>query len=358
MKESIEPPAAVVVLSRREIYSGRVLRLEVDEIREPGGTTGIREVVRHSGSVAALAVHGDGSVVLVRQYRHPVDEQLWELPAGILDPGESPRRSGPRAGGGGWPRAERLEPLADFYTTPGFCDETMHVFRATRLTDGAAAPRVGRADRGEDMPSGGGTRDDPAWRGARRQDAGRAAARGGAARAGGRPLSERRRARRRSMPFVRSAVLEVGRNAHRGPLRPGRGRSLHHHARALRRAGRGRPFAAPAPGAAAGTAATWTCPASWSGAASATTPPPGGPAAWPCVSCRRIPRCTAGSKSSRPWDSGRPRRPLPPNTTSIGSSSAATVDVADLNRFGRDGWQLVTIIPSAHGFKLILTRRL
>jgi ADP-ribose diphosphatase len=126
----------LVVLSRREVYSGRVLRLEVDEIQEANGARGIREVVRHRGSVATLAVHDDGRIVLVRQYRHPVGARMWELPAGLLDAGESPmegaRRELEEETG---LRAASLVPLADFYTTPGFCDERMYVFRATAFTE-------------------------------------------------------------------------------------------------------------------------------------------------------------------------------------------------------------------------------
>src|SRR5690349_20998123 len=81
---------ALAVTSRREIYSGRVLRLEVDDVVEHNGAKGIREVVRHYGSVAALAVHDDGRIVLVRQWRHPVGASLWELPAGLLNHGEAP----------------------------------------------------------------------------------------------------------------------------------------------------------------------------------------------------------------------------------------------------------------------------
>jgi ADP-ribose pyrophosphatase len=133
-------PGALTVLSRREVYSGRVLRLEVDQVRETNGVAGIREVVRHRGSVATLAVHDDGSVVLVRQYRHPIGERMWELPAGLLEAGEEPAQGAAReleeeTG----LRAAHLEPIADFYTTPGFCDERMFVFRASGFT--AVPPR-------------------------------------------------------------------------------------------------------------------------------------------------------------------------------------------------------------------------
>ena len=122
--------------SSRRVYEGKVLSLDVDEVEEPGGVTATREVIRHQGSVAALPVTADGRILLVRQYRYAVDESLWELPAGRLDGGESPEEGIQRElreeiG----QRAERLEKIGFFYTTPGFCDESMHLFRATGLVD-------------------------------------------------------------------------------------------------------------------------------------------------------------------------------------------------------------------------------
>jgi ADP-ribose pyrophosphatase len=116
------------------VYSGRVLDLDVDDVEEPGGGRGRREVVRQPGSVAALPVDRDGRVVLVRQYRYAVDARVFELPAGRRDPGETPEEGARRelkeeVG----LRAASLEPLLVFWTTPGFCDEVMHLFRATGL---------------------------------------------------------------------------------------------------------------------------------------------------------------------------------------------------------------------------------
>ena len=106
-------------------------------MQEPEGVRATREVVRHRGSVAALPVLDDGRVLLVRQYRYPVDEAVWELPAGRLDPGESPeegaRREVEEEVG---LRGGTFEKLAEFFTTPGFCDERMHLFRASGLTVG------------------------------------------------------------------------------------------------------------------------------------------------------------------------------------------------------------------------------
>jgi ADP-ribose pyrophosphatase len=127
----------------RRLYTGHVLDLDLDEVEEPGGVRAVREVVRHRGSVAALPVRDDGRVVLVRQYRHAVGASVWELPAGRIDPGEEP------AEGAGREleeevglRAARVEPLLTFFTTPGFCNEVMHLFRATRLSSVPPRPEA------------------------------------------------------------------------------------------------------------------------------------------------------------------------------------------------------------------------
>jgi ADP-ribose pyrophosphatase len=122
------------VLRHERVYSGRILDLDVDEVQEPGGVQSFREVVRQIGSVAALPVHEDGRLVLVRQFRYAVGERVWELPAGRVDPGEAPEEGARREleeEVGLRPRS--LEPLLVFWTTPGFCDEVMHLYRATGL---------------------------------------------------------------------------------------------------------------------------------------------------------------------------------------------------------------------------------
>jgi ADP-ribose pyrophosphatase len=126
--------------SSRRVYDGRVLSLDVDEVEEPGGIVASREVVRHQGSVAALPVHQDGAVVLIRQYRYPLDEELWEIPAGRLEPQEDPKDGVQREleEEVGF-HARTLEPLLLVYTAPGFCDERLHLFRASDLE--ATPPR-------------------------------------------------------------------------------------------------------------------------------------------------------------------------------------------------------------------------
>ena len=123
------------VLSSEEVYAGRLVRVARDVVRE-GEQTYVREVVAHPGGAAAVPVFDDGTVALVRQYRHPARRYVLELPAGKLDPGERPEQTAAReleeelglvAG--------RMEQLSEFYTTPGFCAERLWVFLATDLSE-------------------------------------------------------------------------------------------------------------------------------------------------------------------------------------------------------------------------------
>ncbi len=121
----------------KEIYRGRVVNLVVDTVTLPNGTTLDLEVVRHPGAVAVVPLGDNGTVVLIRQYRHAAGGYIYEIPAGKLDPGEDPRDCAAReleeeVGR----RASSLEPLVTFFTTPGFTDEVIHVFLAAGLTPG------------------------------------------------------------------------------------------------------------------------------------------------------------------------------------------------------------------------------
>ena len=113
----------------REVYTGRVVTLRLRDFRGADGQTRRREIVEHAPGAAVLAVDEHGHVLLVRQYRAAVDAWLLELPAGIVDPGEEPvacaRRELEEETGY---TVERLEPLARFYPSPGFCTELLHVF--------------------------------------------------------------------------------------------------------------------------------------------------------------------------------------------------------------------------------------
>lgn len=131
-------------MSARRIFEGRILTLEVEEVELPNGVTVELELVRHRGAAAVVPVSEDGSVTLVRQYRHAARRTwLLEVPAGKLDPGEDPvgcaRRELREEVG---LAAQRLEPLGWIWTTPGFSDERIWLFLARNLETVPPAPEV------------------------------------------------------------------------------------------------------------------------------------------------------------------------------------------------------------------------
>jgi ADP-ribose diphosphatase len=122
---------------RREIYRGRIVDLRVESVTLPNGTVVDLELMHHIGAAAVVAADDRGRVVLLRQYRHAAGGFLWELPAGILaSPDEAPEACAARelreeAG----LVAARLRRLGAIFTTPGFCDERIHLFLAEGLRD-------------------------------------------------------------------------------------------------------------------------------------------------------------------------------------------------------------------------------
>ncbi|RMD77988.1 MAG: NUDIX domain-containing protein [Gammaproteobacteria bacterium] len=120
---------------RRElIYEGRVIRLELAEVRLPDGRPMRVEHIRHPGGAAVAAVDPAGRVCLLRQWRPALERWLWELPAGTLEPGEPPLEAARRelAEEAGL-EARRWEPLGRVAMAPGFCDELIHLFLAREL---------------------------------------------------------------------------------------------------------------------------------------------------------------------------------------------------------------------------------
>lgn len=122
-------------LSSKTIYKGRIFDIRVDEIRE-GEIEYKREIVVHGGSAVVIPVFDDLSIALVQQYRHPAGQLLLEIPAGSLETGEDPSAGalreleeeiGVRAG--------KIEKLCEFYVSPGFLSEKMHLYLATELTE-------------------------------------------------------------------------------------------------------------------------------------------------------------------------------------------------------------------------------
>jgi ADP-ribose pyrophosphatase len=121
-------------LSRSIPFRGRVFRVERDLVRLPNDRTATLDIVRHRGSVVLIPQPSADAVILIRQFRYAIDKWIWELPAGTLDPGESPVAAARRECAeeiGWWPR--RVTRLGAFYPTPGFCDEVMLFYRCTAL---------------------------------------------------------------------------------------------------------------------------------------------------------------------------------------------------------------------------------
>lgn len=121
----------------RNIYTGKVITLNVDTVRLPNGVTVDLETIRHPGAAAVVPVKADGTVVLIRQFRHAAGGFIYEIPAGKLAPGEEPLQCAAREleEEVGY-RASTFELLSSIFTAPGFADEVIHVYRATGLTKG------------------------------------------------------------------------------------------------------------------------------------------------------------------------------------------------------------------------------
>jgi len=125
------------LLSTKRVYSGKVLKLDLDTVALPNGRTTELEILRHPGASAVVPLKEDGRVVLIRQLRHATGGFIYEIPAGKLDPQEDPRdcatreleeESGYCAG--------HLELLTSIWTAPGFTDEVIHIFLGTKLEVG------------------------------------------------------------------------------------------------------------------------------------------------------------------------------------------------------------------------------
>lgn len=122
-------------LSSQPIYEGRAVRLRVDAVQLPGGRRTTREIVEHDDCVGIVALDADDSVLLVEQFRKPIEKLLLEIPAGGIEPGEDPvatvsrelrEETGYQPG--------KVERLGGFYSSPGFCTEYLHLYLATELT--------------------------------------------------------------------------------------------------------------------------------------------------------------------------------------------------------------------------------
>jgi ADP-ribose diphosphatase len=143
-KPSSQPKTRV--LSSREVYKGPLFRVTRDEVIEPTGIRVRRDIVRHGGSVVILAVEESQTeprVLLERQYRHAVQDYLWELPAGRIDSGEEELPAAKRElrEETGY-TAQHWKRVLKFYASPGFVAEPMALFLAQGLRPGASEPEA------------------------------------------------------------------------------------------------------------------------------------------------------------------------------------------------------------------------
>ena len=125
----------------KAVFTGPVFSVESGVVKEPGGVRARRDVVRHSSSVAVLPVHPDGTITLIRQYRYAFRKRVIEIPAGRIDRGETPLQAAKRElreeiglGARVWEKIVRMVP------SPGLCDETVTIFRASDFFASFAEP--------------------------------------------------------------------------------------------------------------------------------------------------------------------------------------------------------------------------
>lgn len=121
----------------KEIFKGKVVHLFLDTVMLPDGRSATREVVRHPGAVAIIAVNNQGKLLLVRQYRYPLGKIIYEIPAGKLEPGENPYDSALREleEETGY-QCGKIEEIASFYSSPGFSDELLTIYYTDTLKPG------------------------------------------------------------------------------------------------------------------------------------------------------------------------------------------------------------------------------
>lgn len=127
-------------IKTEQIFEGKIISLQVDTVALPEGRTATREIVRHPGAAAVIALL-DGKLLVVEQFRKPLEKFQIEIPAGKLDPGENPLTAAAREleEETGY-RAVNLKLINEFYTSPGFADEKLFLYFADRVETGIQSP--------------------------------------------------------------------------------------------------------------------------------------------------------------------------------------------------------------------------
>jgi ADP-ribose pyrophosphatase len=131
----------VKLVSSKEVYKSKIFTVTEERATAPDGFEIERAIVQHNGAAVMMAMDGRKRILLVRQYRMPARKRLWELPAGRIDPGETPLKAARRElkEETGY-RAGRWKKLISFYPSPGFCAEKMTIYLATELDEGEPEP--------------------------------------------------------------------------------------------------------------------------------------------------------------------------------------------------------------------------
>lgn len=131
------------LLKSEKRHAGKVFDLIVDEIEYPSGNRAVREVASHPGGAVIVPFLDNGTLLLIRQFRYPMREMLYEFPAGKLNQNEDPETCAERelAEETGYD-AGSMKNLGRIYTSPGFCSEILHLFLATDLKQNAAGPQL------------------------------------------------------------------------------------------------------------------------------------------------------------------------------------------------------------------------
>ena len=124
------------ILSTKRIYSGRIVTLDLCEVELPDGQHQLREIIRHPGATALIALDDQNRILLVRQFRSAAAQIMSEIPAGVVNPGEDPMTAAIRElqEETGY-KPGKIEPLGGFYVAPGYSTEYIHLFVATQLVE-------------------------------------------------------------------------------------------------------------------------------------------------------------------------------------------------------------------------------